>query len=198
MGWNAEQWSWSTPGTVSSLLLVPPPMWSAASSTSTSMPCWARRTAAASPLGPEPTTTAVAITALRQRRAATRGDGGDRWRRCVDTIVRRAGPGDVQRDRAVGEPRQLVDGVGDLVAAPLDDAEGGVDHLVLLAVLVDRLRFDPGHEELAGLEVAALLDGLDELLVVEVAVAEVEPDDRVAARTRPRAASRCRCRRRGA
>ena len=26
IGWNAEQWSWSTPGTVSSLVRVPPPM----------------------------------------------------------------------------------------------------------------------------------------------------------------------------
>ena len=46
---------------------------------------------------------------------------------------------------------------------------------------MDRLRLDPGDDELAGLEVAALLDRVDELLVVEVAVAEVEPDDRVAA-----------------
>ena len=127
------------------------------------------------PVGPAPTTTAVLMrTGLGQlglgRTAVDAGEHGSSGSRSTSSGI---GP--------VGQPRLLGDGVGDLVGAALDDAEGGVDDLVLLVVLVDRLRLDPGHHELAGLEVAPPLDRLDELLVVEVAVAEVEPDDRVAA-----------------
>ena len=59
IGWIAEQWSCSTPGTVSSALRVPPPIVSAASSTVTATPSRASATAQASPFGPEPTTIAV-------------------------------------------------------------------------------------------------------------------------------------------
>src|SRR5438876_5433569 len=58
IGCTAEQRSWTKPGSVSSALLVPPPMVSAASCTSTSRPACASVTAAASPFGPEPMTTA--------------------------------------------------------------------------------------------------------------------------------------------
>ncbi len=59
MGCVAEQTSWSSPGTMASIVRVPPPMVSAASRTVTDMPAEASVTAAASPLGPAPTTTAV-------------------------------------------------------------------------------------------------------------------------------------------
>ena len=60
-GWIAEQTSCSSPGTVSSSVRVPPPIVSRASSTVTESPRWASVTAAASPLGPEPTTTASSV-----------------------------------------------------------------------------------------------------------------------------------------
>ncbi len=58
IGWKAEQWSWRTPGTVSSDVRVPPPISSAASMTVTFRPLRASSTAPASPLGPAPTTQA--------------------------------------------------------------------------------------------------------------------------------------------
>ena len=58
VGWVAEHTSCIRPGIVSSADRVPPPISSAASRTVVSMPALARTTAAASPLGPEPTTTA--------------------------------------------------------------------------------------------------------------------------------------------
>ena len=57
-GWKAEQTSWRNPGRVNSSVRVPPPMVSLASSTTTRNPCSATATAAAKPLGPDPTTTA--------------------------------------------------------------------------------------------------------------------------------------------
>ncbi len=54
----AEQTSWTKPGSVSSALRVPPPTVSAASTTSTERPASASVTAADSPFGPAPTTTA--------------------------------------------------------------------------------------------------------------------------------------------
>ena len=54
----AEQMSWRNPGSVSSLVRVPPPGVSLASSTVTEAPAAARVMAAVRPLGPEPTTTA--------------------------------------------------------------------------------------------------------------------------------------------
>ena len=58
IGWTAEQWSCSTPGTVSSLVRVPPPIVSSASSTVTATPARASAAAQARPLGPDPTTKA--------------------------------------------------------------------------------------------------------------------------------------------
>ena len=49
-----------------------------------------------------------------------------------------------------------------------------------LVVVVDRLRLHPGDEYLAGLESGLFLHSVDQVLVVEVAVAEVEADQRVA------------------
>ena len=56
-GWTAEHTSWTKPGRVSAALRVPPPMVSAPSRTSTERPAAAHVMAAASPFGPEPTTT---------------------------------------------------------------------------------------------------------------------------------------------
>ena len=57
-GWIAEQTSWTKPGSVSSAERAPPPTVSAASMTRTESPACASAIAAASPFGPEPTTTA--------------------------------------------------------------------------------------------------------------------------------------------
>ena len=56
-GWTAEHTSCTKPGSVSAALRVPPPIVSAPSSTSTERPAAAHVMAAASPFGPEPTTT---------------------------------------------------------------------------------------------------------------------------------------------
>src|SRR5687767_10118441 len=56
-----EQTSCTKPGSVSSAERTPPPIVSAASCTSTSRPARASVIAAASPFGPEPTTTASAM-----------------------------------------------------------------------------------------------------------------------------------------
>ena len=71
------------------------------------------------------------------------------------------------------EPRQPLDHVRNVHPALLDLARGGVEDPVVLALDVRGLRLDRDHAELAGLELAALLDRLEELLGVEVAVAEV-------------------------
>ncbi len=57
-GWIAEQRSWRKPGSVSGSVVSPPPISAARSRTSTRTPASARLSAAASPFGPEPTTTA--------------------------------------------------------------------------------------------------------------------------------------------
>src|SRR5215208_6802205 len=57
-GCMAEPRSWTKPGSVSSQERVPPPTVSSASSTATERPARASCTAAASPFGPAPTTTA--------------------------------------------------------------------------------------------------------------------------------------------
>ena len=62
IGWVALCSSCSRPGTVSSELRVPPPIVSSASITVTSTPRLASTAAQASPLGPEPTTTALLMT----------------------------------------------------------------------------------------------------------------------------------------
>ena len=76
----AEQWSCSSPGTIASLVRVPPPISSAASSTVTSTPGRARVTAAASPLGPPPTTIAVLMPLRRTGGARVRRLAGRRAR----------------------------------------------------------------------------------------------------------------------
>ena len=123
-------------------------------------------TAAASPLGPLPTTTAVLMP--------TAG-----YRRCRLTLPAER-PGHLGRDRAVGQPRLLGDRVGDLPGAAFDHAEGGVDELVVLHPAAERLRLDPGDDALARLELGLALHRRDQVLVVQVTVAEVEADERVA------------------
>ena len=75
--WIAAHTSWTKPGSVSSADRVPPPISSAASSTSTEQPASARRTAAASPLGPEPTTTASYRSAVMRLSPITGGTEPD-------------------------------------------------------------------------------------------------------------------------
>ena len=79
-----------------------------------------------------------------------------------------ARPLHVHRDRPVGEPRLRVDGIFHLVGAALYDAACRVDDAELLHPGEDRLRLDLGHHELAGREVATLLDGGDEVLDDEI------------------------------
>src|SRR6185369_16369560 len=85
-------------------------------------------------------------------------------------------PCDLCRDRAVGQPRLLSDGVGDLPGAALDHAQGRVNHLVVLDVTAPGLRFDPNDHQLAGLERRFTLHSRDHVFVVQVAVTEVESD----------------------
>jgi hypothetical protein len=60
----AEQMSWRKPGKVSSAVRRPPPSSDLPSSSSTDKPACCMAMAAASPLGPEPTTTASYVEAL--------------------------------------------------------------------------------------------------------------------------------------
>ena len=69
IGWKAEQWSCSRPGSSDSPERAPPPGSPAASSTVTCTPSAARATAAASPLGPPPTTVAVVMPPPPRRTA---------------------------------------------------------------------------------------------------------------------------------
>ena len=61
IGWQPEQTSWRKPGSVSAAVRVPPPISSRPSRTRTDAPLRASSTAAASPFGPEPTTTASSM-----------------------------------------------------------------------------------------------------------------------------------------
>src|SRR5262249_9775206 len=62
-GWTAEHTSWRNPGSVSSSVRQPPPRVPAPPRTWTARPAPASVSAAASPFGPEPTTTASAFPA---------------------------------------------------------------------------------------------------------------------------------------
>ncbi len=68
---TVEQTSWAYPGRVSSLVRQPPPGSAAPSMTSTASPALASVIAAASPLGPEPTTTASGCLTTAPRPART-------------------------------------------------------------------------------------------------------------------------------
>ena len=85
-------------------------------------PLAARAMAAASPLGPPPTTTAVLMP-----RAPCRGRLDGRQRPCH-----------LQRDGAVGQPGLFGDRVGHLPGAALDHPERGVDQLVVLDSAAER------------------------------------------------------------
>src|SRR5882757_9118067 len=191
MGWIAEQWSCSRPGMIASLLRVPPPISSAASSTVTWTPALARATAAARPFGPDPTTTAVVIPRLplapvlsrsSLRSSLALGFGPSCQGAVIVTRGLLAGqrPGDLGRDRAVGQPGLLGDGVGHLPRAALDHTERPVDDLVVLNLAAPSLRLHPDDDEFARLERRLALNRGDHVRVVQVAVAEVEPDQRVA------------------
>src|SRR6202020_860067 len=84
------------------------------------------------------------------------------------------GPFHASRDRTVGQPGLLGHRVGHLPGAPLDDAERGVDQLVVLHTAAESFRLDPGDNALARLKAGFALHGLDHVCIVQVAVAEVE------------------------
>src|ERR1700676_3259514 len=65
MGWAVEQTSWRKPGRVSASVRHPPPTESDPSTTVTERPAAARVTAAARPLGPDPTTTTSTALMVR-------------------------------------------------------------------------------------------------------------------------------------
>src|SRR5205085_6725635 len=118
------------PGSVSWLLRAPPPSVSAASRTSTSTPSAARVRAAASPLGPLPTTTAF----VTRSRGAIRLGGS-----VAHPLVARHAPLHPHRYRPVGQPRLLRNGVRDRPGAALHDPDCSVHHPVLLATVADGL-----------------------------------------------------------
>src|SRR6476619_1260892 len=149
-GCTAEQTSCSSPGSVSSLVRAPPPGLSAPSSTVTFTPCPANRTAAARPLGPEPTTTAVLTFAMSAGLRVF-----------------------AHRHRHVVGPRLPVDHVRDPNRAPLELTGGGVQQPVGLGLLVDRLGVQDQDPQFTGIEGTQALERLDELLGMQVTVTEV-------------------------
>src|ERR1700677_5201243 len=92
-----------------------------------------------------------------------------------------ARPAHLRRDRAVGQPGLFGDRIGDLPGAALDDAECGVDQLVVLNTATKGLRLHPGDDALARLERGFGLHGPDHVFVVQVTVAEVESEKGVSA-----------------
>ena len=72
-GWIAAQMSWRKPGSVRSAVRFPPPIVALASITRTERPARAKVMAAASPLGPEPTTTASNIGIVQSVRQCSKG-----------------------------------------------------------------------------------------------------------------------------
>ena len=60
------------------------------------------------------------------------------------------------------------------------DPECGVDQLVVLDAAAEGLRLHPGDDALARLEAGFALHGVDHVCIVQVAVAEIESDQRVA------------------
>ena len=152
-------------------LRVPPPIRSAASSTVTWHPAWASATAAASPFGPEPTTTA-SVTAFRGLGAAAAGAASG------STVTGIVGSPSSQgwRGHHVGRPARAL----------LDDAGRRVDDAVLLPRPVDRLRLQHDDPHVAVGVTAPLLDCREQLFVVQVAVAEVPAQHAHRPRSRPR------------
>ena len=163
IGCTAEQSSCSKPGRVSSLVRAPPPIVAAASSTVTSTPRAASAAAQARPLGPEPTTIA-SLTRSRRRRGGPVTSTGN------------------SHDSSSQGPRATMSATFD--PALLEQACRGVVDPVALALDVRGLGLERHDPQLAGLERAALLHSVEQLLVVEVAVAEVpavdDPRDQLA------------------
>ena len=127
---------------------VPPPISSAASRTVTSTPSAARVTAAASPLGPPPTTIAVVMPLRRCRGPPSRSVPGE-W---PARVARRTS---VRGDRAVGQPRLLLDGVGHLPGAASRSRRARRRSPCSAASSAPGLRLHPDDDELAGLELPA-------------------------------------------
>ena len=164
IAWTAEQSSWITPGTVSSLVRAPPPIVVGGLDHRHPHAARGQGRRAASPFGPAPT-----MTAELTRRA--RGSAFSPRRR------HRPRPGTTRTTRPARGPAR--DHVGDVDPALLDQPVGGVDDPVALALDVGRLGLEDDHAHVAGLYAAALLDGVEQLLAVEVPVAEVPAVDDV-------------------
>src|SRR6266511_1445997 len=132
-GWTAEQTSWWKPERVSSAVRQPPPAVAPASSTRTERPALARTIAAASPLGPAPTTTAsgsLPLTRLLVLLAARGPAERPKWR--AERVERGADAGVVPD----------VAGVGPLALAVDADHGGGhrrVGHAEVAGEVGDRL-----------------------------------------------------------
>ena len=160
IGCTAEQSSCSTPGHGQLAVRVPPPIVGLGLEHGHARPRARRarpRTRARS--GPTPTTMASLTRA-----------GGRRAR----APARRPRPGSPTSSSSQG-PRATMSAHVD--PALLDQARRGVVDPVVLALDVGRLRLEHDHAQLARREAAPLLDRLEQLLVVEVAVAEVPAGD---------------------
>src|ERR1700682_2977326 len=111
--------SWMNPGSVTGSVRVPPPMVDSASSTRTDLPAPARTMAAASPLGPAPTTTASTWLSAKIDDGALRGgfhrDG-------VATMGR-----DDRIDLVVGPRRIVMKEQQPLDACRLGETDGVLD-----------------------------------------------------------------------
>ena len=138
--------SCSRPGTVSSPLRVPPPIVASASSTVTSTPAAGERDRAGEPVRARADDDRFAHAVSRRRRA---GAGAVSPR-----------PGKSHDSSSHG---RALDHVGDVDPALLDQAVGGVVDPVALALDVRRLGLERDDPHLARLEVAALLDRLEQL-----------------------------------
>ena len=164
IGCTAEQWSWSSPGTVSSLVRVPPPIVSAASSTVTPTPVAGQRDRAGQPVraGADDDRVAQAtggrLSAARAARRRPRpGSRRTRRARAAARPCRRPRPSPPRPGRS---PRRRSGSAG-------GRGRGG------------GLGLERDHPHLARLEPAALLDRVEQLLAVEMAVAEVPAVDDV-------------------
>ena len=125
-------------------------------------PSRASATAQASPFGPEPTTIASLTPGCRRLSPRPGAAGRPRTGKLPRLV----------------QPGQALDHVGDLDPALLDQPRRRVvDPVVLASAMLRRLGLERDDPQLARLESAALLDRLEQLLVVEVAVAEVPAVD---------------------
>ncbi len=94
--------------------------------------------------------------------------------------------------REVGVGGLPHDHVRHLHVTSFDLAGGGIEQTVLLGTQVDRLGLEEHDPDIPGTEVAALLQRRDQLLVVEVSVAEVPPQRRAGSGDPKPCSAKCR------